>query len=224
MKERLMRGNLFKGKLFPPREPLSHARSSPTVRIRIRSIQFFMGHIYGQMFYFVEEKDNTGNQSINLENVTRKPSSDGAIASTSTASLTVSRTLQNTGSNRARNLLCRTGVTEYDVKYVTEEKQLFAALLQVIQKWDPDILIGYEVQMFSWGFLLERALTFELDLCTHLSRVKGSSSSSNMDAEKDQYGAAHSSEIKIAGRIILNVWRLMRHEVRRNCYFVHLQV
>ena len=38
MKERLMRGNLLKCKLFPPREPLSHARSSPTVRIRIGSI------------------------------------------------------------------------------------------------------------------------------------------------------------------------------------------
>ena len=87
-------------------------------------------------------------------------------------------------------------------------------MLRIIRKWDPDILIGYEVQMFSWGFLLERALTFDIDLCTWLSRVKGSSSASNMDAEKDQWGAAHTSEIKIAGRIILNVWRLMRHEVR----------
>lgn len=173
------------------------------------------------MFYFVEDKDNT---TFNLENVTRRPLSDDAIASTSAGNLTMSTTLQNTVSNQARNLLCRTGATEYDVKYVAEEKQLFAALLQVIHKWDPDILIGYEIQMLSWGFLLERALTFELDLCTQLSRVKGSSSSSNMDAEKDQWGAAHSSEIKIAGRIILNVWRLMRHEVRRNCYFVHLQV
>ena len=40
MKERLMRGNHFKCKLFPPHEPPSHARSSPTVRIRIRSIDF----------------------------------------------------------------------------------------------------------------------------------------------------------------------------------------
>ena len=38
MKERLLRGNHFKCKLFPPHEPPSHARSSPTVRIRIRSI------------------------------------------------------------------------------------------------------------------------------------------------------------------------------------------
>ena len=38
MKEKLMRRNHFKCKLFPPHEPLSHARSSPTVKIRIRSI------------------------------------------------------------------------------------------------------------------------------------------------------------------------------------------
>lgn len=125
----------------------------------------------------------------------------------------MSNTSQNTRVGHSRPLLCRTGVADYDVLYVAEEKDLFSALLGIIHKWNPDILIGYEVQMFSWGFLLERALTFEIDFCTRLARVKGSSSSSNMDAEKDRWGAAHTSEIKIAGRIILNVWRLMRHEV-----------
>ena len=72
--------------------------------------------------------------------------------------------------------------------------------------------------MFSWGFLLERALVFEIDFCSWLSRVKGSSSDCNMDAEKDVWGAAHTSEFKIAGRIILNVWRLMRHEVMRGSH------
>ena len=37
IEERLMRRNLFECKLFPLHEPPSHARSSPTVRIRIRS-------------------------------------------------------------------------------------------------------------------------------------------------------------------------------------------
>lgn len=126
----------------------------------------------------------------------------------------MSRTAQTSSTSHLRLLLSRSGVTDHEVQYVAEEKDLFPALIRIIRKWDPDILIGYEVQMFSWGFLLERALTFEIDLCTRLSRVKGSSSASNMDAEKDQWGAAHTSEIKIAGRIILNVWRLMRHEVR----------
>ena len=125
----------------------------------------------------------------------------------------MSRTSQNTSMFHSRTLISRSGVTDYEVQYVGEEKDLFASLLLIIRKWDPDILIGYEVQMFSWGFLLERALTFEIDLCSRLARVQGSSSDSNMDAEKDRWGAAHTSEIKIAGRIILNVWRLMRHEV-----------
>ena len=137
------------------------------------------------------------------------------MASTSsTNNISASRPAQNPCTSHLRPLLSRSGVTDHEVQYVAEEKDLFPALIRIIRKWDPDILIGYEVQMFSWGFLLERALTFEIDLCTWLSRVKGSSSASNMDAEKDQWGAAHTSEIKIAGRIILNVWRLMRHEVR----------
>ena len=40
MKERLMQGHLFKCKLFSPHEPPSYAHSSPTMRIRIRSIAF----------------------------------------------------------------------------------------------------------------------------------------------------------------------------------------
>ena len=160
---------------------------------------------------FVENKENS---LSNRENSTRQSPNKDAVASTSTSNVTMSNTSQNSQVSHLRPLLCRAGITDYDVLYVAEEKDLFAALLDIIHKWDPDILIGYEVQMFSWGFLLERALTFEIDLCTRLARVKGSSSSSNMDAEKDRWGAAHTSEIKIAGRIILNVWRLMRHEVR----------
>ena len=114
---------------------------------------------------------------------------------------------------RRRPLLLRSGVTIKDVDYVEEEKDLFGALIQVVRKWDPDILLGYEVQMLSWGYLIQRALIFEIDLCSQLSRVKGSANQCNFDASKDRWGAAHTCEIKIAGRIMLNVWRLMRHEV-----------
>ena len=46
MKERLMWENLFKCKLFPPHEPPSYARSSPTMRIQIRSIQKLLEYTY----------------------------------------------------------------------------------------------------------------------------------------------------------------------------------
>lgn len=109
-------------------------------------------------------------------------------------------------------------MTKYAVQYVEEEKELFLEFLQLVRKWDPDILIGYEVQMLSWGYLTQRALVFDVDLCKMLSRVTGSSSECNIDAEKDKWGAAHTSELRIPGRIILNVWRLMRHEVIDNVY------
>ena len=104
------------------------------------------------------------------------------------------------------------------MQYVTDEKELFTALEQLIHTWDPDILIGYEVQMLSWGYLFQRAKEHDKDLAKELSRVKGRSSHSNMDPAKDQWGARHTSEISIPGRIMLNVWRLMRHEVCRQ-YF-----
>ncbi|KAK3703107.1 hypothetical protein QZH41_012654 [Actinostola sp. cb2023] len=123
-----------------------------------------------------------------------------------------------TGQRQKRPLLIRSGVTQYHVHYIEEEKDIFQAFLFLVRKWDPDVLIGYEIQMLSWGYLIQRALVFDLDLGKLLSRVTGSSSESNVDAEKDTWGAAHTSELKIGGRIILNVWRLMRHEAALNIY------
>lgn len=40
-------------------------------------------------------------------------------------------------------------------------------------RFDPDILVGYEVQMRSWGYLLQRAAVLGVDLCQQLSRVPG---------------------------------------------------
>ncbi|KAJ7418270.1 DNA polymerase zeta catalytic subunit [Willisornis vidua] len=38
-------------------------------------------------------------------------------------------------------------------------------------RYDPDILLGYEVQMHSWGYLLQRAAALNVDLCQMISRV-----------------------------------------------------
>ena len=67
--------------------------------------------------------------------------------------------------------------------------------------------------MLSWGYLIQRASTLGIDLAPQLSRVQDSSATARCDAEKDQWGASYTSEISITGRIVLNVWRLMKHEV-----------
>lgn len=40
-------------------------------------------------------------------------------------------------------------------------------------RFDPDILVGYEVQMHSWGYLVQRAAVLGVGLCQQLSRVPG---------------------------------------------------
>ncbi|XP_067273494.1 DNA polymerase zeta catalytic subunit isoform X2 [Pseudorasbora parva] len=114
--------------------------------------------------------------------------------------------------------LYRSGVTGLQVTYASDEKELFEEILGIIRKYDPDILVGYEVQMHSWGYLLQRALTLGVDLCQQLSRVPGNAKENRFMAEKDEYGAETMTEIHIIGRIVLNLWRIMKTEAALNNY------
>ena len=46
-----------------------------------------------------------------------------------------------------------------------------------------------------------------------LNLFTGKTQDSHHNAEKDEWGADTMSEIHIAGRIVLNLWRILRHEV-----------
>uniref|UniRef100_A0AAQ5YD35 DNA polymerase zeta catalytic subunit n=1 Tax=Amphiprion ocellaris TaxID=80972 RepID=A0AAQ5YD35_AMPOC len=120
-------------------------------------------------------------------------------------------------------LLVRSGISGLQVTYATEEKMLFQELITIIRRsvhimFDPDILLGYEVQMHSWGYLLQRAAALRVDLCQQLSRVPGDSKENRFAAERDDYGADTMTEINIIGRITLNLWRVMKTEVTLNNY------
>ncbi|KAL6096221.1 rev3l [Pungitius sinensis] len=115
-------------------------------------------------------------------------------------------------------LLVRSGVSGLQVTYATDEKGLFQELIAVMRRFDPDILVGYEVQMRSWGYLLQRAAALGVDLCQQLSRVPGDSKDNRFSAERDEYGADTMSEINIVGRITLNLWRTMKTEATLNNY------
>ncbi|XP_078256037.1 DNA polymerase zeta catalytic subunit [Rhinoraja longicauda] len=119
---------------------------------------------------------------------------------------------------RQAPLLARSGVTGLQVSYVSDEKELFQELVTNIRRYDPDILLGYEVQMHSWSYLFQRAAALEVDLCHTVSRVPDESKGNSFAAEWDEFGATAMSEINIVGRIVLNVWRMMRSEVTLNNY------
>lgn len=62
--------------------------------------------------------------------------------------------------------------------------------------------------MHSWGYLKDRCRHLGLHMIKELSRII---------TENEQTSEYHeeitNSEIKIKGRIVLDVWRLLRHEV-----------
>ncbi|RVE55860.1 hypothetical protein OJAV_G00230390 [Oryzias javanicus] len=122
------------------------------------------------------------------------------------------------GRRETAPLLVRSGVSGLQVTYASEEKMLFQELVRIMRRLDPDILLGYEVQMRSWGYLLQRAAVLGVDLCQQLSRVPGDSKENRFAAEKDEYGADTMTEIHIIGRVTLNLWRVMKSEVALNSY------
>nr|XP_009680867.1 PREDICTED: DNA polymerase zeta catalytic subunit [Struthio camelus australis] len=146
-------------------------------------------------------------------------SSDTALPNTDKKEITGAividrdRTLSSQGSKDQAPLLTRSGVTGLEVSYATDERTLFQEVVNIVKRYDPDILLGYEVQMHSWGYLLQRAAALNIDLCQMISRVPDDKKENRFAAELDEYGSDTMSEIHIVGRIVLNIWRMMRHEV-----------
>ncbi|CDQ66996.1 unnamed protein product [Oncorhynchus mykiss] len=115
-------------------------------------------------------------------------------------------------------LLVRSGVSGLQVTYAVDEKRLFQEVVTIMRRFDPDMLVGYEVQMRSWGYILQRAAALNFDLCQQLSRVPGDAKENRFAAERDEYGADTMTEIHIIGRIVINLWRIMKTEVTLNNY------
>ncbi|KAI6243895.1 DNA polymerase [Aphelenchoides fujianensis] len=90
------------------------------------------------------------------------------------------------------------------VLIVADEKQLLKALADVINRFNPDVLIGYDLVRGSWAYVCERAVAIQhafIDLATRL--------------ESATYPSFQSLLI---GRIKLEVWRIIRRERPLRCY------
>lgn len=112
----------------------------------------------------------------------------------------------------------RLGLTHLPCTVVDSELDLFNALVDVVRQLDPEILAGWEIHNASWGYVIDRA-RHELgyDLVPELSRVN-SLSTGMAGGKADNWGWTQTSALKVTGRHILNVWRLMRGELNLNVY------
>ncbi|CAX43100.1 DNA polymerase zeta catalytic subunit, putative [Candida dubliniensis CD36] len=101
------------------------------------------------------------------------------------------------------------------IEVFDDELKMITKLVTLVELFDPDILSGYEVNSMSWGYIVERLRdVFGMNIMLDLSR--GSFKSNGKFG--DRWGYTHTSNIKISGRHMLNVWRPLRSEMSLTSY------
>ncbi|CBI36804.3 unnamed protein product, partial [Vitis vinifera] len=108
------------------------------------------------------------------------------------------------------------GISGCKVLVSSEEKLLFDDFINIICSFDPDILIGWDIQGGSLGFLAERASHLADEMLPE--NLVDDSVLLEEAIIEDEWGRTHASGVHVGGRIVLNVWRLMRGEIKLNMY------
>ena len=99
------------------------------------------------------------------------------------------------------------------VEEESTELDLVTRMVDIVRKYDPDILAGFEVHGSSWGYMIERArCKYDYNLCDEFSRMT-SQSHGRFGKENDKWGFNHTSTIRVTGRHMINIWRAMRGEL-----------
>ncbi|XP_026835278.1 DNA polymerase zeta catalytic subunit isoform X1 [Drosophila erecta] len=106
---------------------------------------------------------------------------------------------------------------DIEVQVVTSEAEAFEALLALCGRWDADIFAGYEIEMSSWGYVIDRAKHLCFNIAPLLSRVPTQKVRDFVDEDREQFTDLD-VEMKLCGRILLDVWRLMRSEIALTSY------
>ncbi|KAK0502919.1 hypothetical protein EDD18DRAFT_1345761 [Armillaria luteobubalina] len=105
-------------------------------------------------------------------------------------------------------------IRDFTIEKVDSELDLINAVIDKVLDLDPDIVVGWEVQLSSWGYFSARAATYGLEVSELISRATLSSRKSG----SIQWETRKTSTFKAAGRHVLNVWRIMRSEQNLNTY------
>lgn len=116
-----------------------------------------------------------------------------------------------------------------EVLMTRSEIELFDVVCKFIISEDPDVLLGFEIVKSSIGYLVDRYKKIcgddECDFVDRLSRIrkqkfdKSNSISSNDDSNKEKvWEKMNSSSLNIIGRIVLDLWRIFRSEIKLGIY------
>jgi DNA polymerase zeta len=98
------------------------------------------------------------------------------------------------------------------------ELELLLAFRDLLVEADPDVVMGYECQQNSLGYIFERAIRLGIPkYIPSFGRASGDLGN-QFENSADSWGYQHASGISMVGRIVFNVWRIMRSELALQSY------
>lgn len=105
-------------------------------------------------------------------------------------------------------------IRDLPLEIVADELELLNRMVDLVVEFDPDIIVGWDVQSASWGYLNARGNHYGFDIGELISRAP----SKNTAAGNHQWSQRTTTTFKVTGRHVFNVWRIMRVEQTLSTY------
>lgn len=98
------------------------------------------------------------------------------------------------------------------IEFVDSEIDLIHDFVDLVRDLDPDAVLSFEMQNSSVGYLEERTKAcFGFSVQAELGRIVAAEI--DKPGYNDRWGETHATSVKISGRHVLNLWRIMRSEM-----------
>lgn len=109
-----------------------------------------------------------------------------------------------------RALLHQTGLSldNIEINIVNDEFELIIALVNIVKTHDPELMIGYDIEKLSWGYLLERSKVLNISISCALSRIIDDDLAKN----SEEVDTTYVQPITFSGRLVFSTWMMVRHE------------
>ncbi|KAI9138914.1 DNA polymerase family B-domain-containing protein [Paraphysoderma sedebokerense] len=105
------------------------------------------------------------------------------------------------------------------IKSYENEAEMLQAWSDFVQKVDPDIVTGYNVNNFDFPYLLDRATHLKVSKFPYLGRISNvQTKATNARFSSRAYGTRDSKSINLDGRILLDLLQVMQRDYKLRSY------
>lgn len=131
-----------------------------------------------------------------------------------------------TGCQRTTYILTTEKYVDYkgigcNILFFESEIEMINELIRIVNTEDPDVLVGFEVDNKSWGYVEKRYDVLNIDKKFNFcSQVNRNICKMKLFNSPDPWMSRASSQFQVHGRIVFNLWRIYRDEVALRSYTI----